>query len=537
MVDAGSWHGRSNGAQTTLRRAVAARLALALASTVGLGVAGCGESAAEVVAIWVDGLADDDGNRRVRIYDAGERDVVSIVPDIPGSGIDLLQIGVDGRARGIAVSATDATVWFQRVSGRRVTMSAAEAGRSELVASGFAFTRSGDAMLRALEVDPSVPPAWLLAPLSGPSPRVHVLSPPDRIPMGRRWVLAEAADAPVLVMAEARATGSGADGQVLAVAYPSDEGQGPVVDDLRALGRGTLYGDGGSDGDGEDDADTSFLGGCPEGLCMSPSGRVLWTVTAFGSCELERWSWVDAASTDAITPPRTLPVGCPGGSEARLVAALDDDLLVLDDRLRLYLVDVSEVVAAAEAAEEAEGITGAGVDDEPALPVVSSLPKPSGISIPFLAAQGRVVVVSSQKGEVARIDAEGLRMVSGVQSTCVLRDGVVVSPGGVWVVQSCNGQNGGPSGLDGMIQRISVLGSELYTGLPMRPIAIDDEGNALLYSIASNDDDGVPRGLFVLTGDGKLSRVDELEPAPGLVILPGLDGGGTPGRFAAAGPS
>lgn len=531
MVDAGSWHGRSNGAQTTLLRALAA--GLALASAAGLGVAGCGESAAEVVAIWVDGAADDDGNRRVRIYDAGERDVVSIVPDIPGSGIDLLQIGVDGRARGIAVSATDATVWFQRVSGRRVTMSAAEAGRSELVATGFSFTRSGDAMLRALEVDPSVPPAWLLAPLSGPSPRVHVLSPPDRIPMGRRWVLAEAADAPVLVMAEARAMGSGADGQVLAVAYPSDEGQGPVVDDLRALGRGMLYGDGGNDGDGEDDADTSFLGGCPEGLCMSPSGRVLWTVTAFGSCELERWSWVDAASADEITLPRTLPVGCPGGTEARLVAALDDDLLVLDDRLRLYLVDVSEVVAAAE---EAEGITGAGAV-EPALPDVSALPKPSGISIPFLAAQGRVVVVSSQKGEVARVDAEGLRMVSGVQSTCVLRDGVAVSPGGVWVVQSCNGQNGAPSGLDGMIQRISVLGSELYSGTPMRPIAIDDEGNALLYSIASNDDDGAPRGLFVLTGDGKLSRVDELEPTPGLVMLPGLDGMGTPGRFAAAGPS
>lgn len=533
MVDVGSRHGRSNGAQTTLQRM--------LAGAIGLGAAGCGESAAEVVVVWVDAAADDDGNRRVRIYDAGEREQASIIPDIPGSGIDLLQVGVDGRARGVALSATDETVWFQRDSGRRVTMTAAAVGREEFVAPGFSFTRSGDAMLRALEVDPAMPPAWLLAPLSGPSPRVHLLSAPDRVPLGRRWVLAHAADAPLLVMAEARQEGSGADGQVLAVAYPSDEGQGPVVDDLRALGRGLVYGDGGNDDD-ESGSASSFLGGCPEGLCMSPSGRALWTVAAYRDCELERWSWVDAASAEADTPPLTLAIGCPGGTPTRLVAALDDDLVVLDDRLRLYLVDASELVAAAREQQANGGATGEGGEAEPVEPLeplepsVSSLPKPSGISVPYLAAQGRVLVVSSQKGEVARVDAEGLRMVSGVQSTCVLRDGLAVSPGGAWVVQSCNGQNGAPSGLDGTIQRISVLGSELYTGTPMRPIAVDDEGNALLYSIASDDDDGVPRGLFVLSGDGKLTRVDELEPPPGRVLLTGSDGEASPGRFAASGP-
>lgn len=521
MVDAGSWHGRGDGAQSTLRRG----LARVLASAVGLGAAACGEPAAEVVVVWVDGIADDDGNRRLRIYDAGERDVASIVPDIPGSGIDLLQVGVDGRERGFVVSATDETVWFQRGSGRRVTLSAAAVGRRELVAPAFSFTDSGDALLRVLEVDPALPPVWLLAPLSGPAPRVHVLSPPDQSSLGRRWVLAHAADAPVLVMAEARASGSGVDGQLLAVAYPSDEGQGPVVDDLRALGRGMVHGEGGSADD------PSYLGGCPEGLCMSPSGRVAWTRAADGECELVRWSWVDAATAEAVTPPRTFAAACPGGDEAQLVAALDDDLVVLDDRLRLYLVDLGEVVAAAEdAGDEAAPVA-------PAVPVVTSLPKPSGITQPHLVARGRVLVASAQTGEVARIDADGVRVVSGVQSTCVLVDGLAVSPGGAWVVQSCNGQNGAPSGFDGTIQRISVLGSELFTGLPMRPIAIDDEGNALLYSIASNDDDGVPRGLFVLTGDGQLTRVDELEPAPGLVMLPGASGVGVPGRFAAAGPS
>ena len=37
--------------------------------------------------------------------------------------------------------------------------------------------------------------------------------------------------------------------------------------------------------------------------------------------------------------------------------------------------------------------------------------------------------------------------------------------------------------------------------------------------------------------DPRVTRVDELEPAPGRVMLPGEDGEGTPGRFAAGGPS
>src|SRR5690606_18739839 len=208
---------------------------------------------------------------------------------------------------------------------------------------------------------------------------------------------------------------------------------------------------------------------------------------AAGRCDLWRWSWVEATSTHDDTPPELVELPCPSNAEAVLTAALDDDLVVLDDPLRIHLVDL-----------------GAGS--------VSSLPKPAGLLSSYVVARGHALVLSSQQGEVARIDADGPRMVSGVQSPCVLRDGFAVSPSGVWVVQSCNGQSGAPSGVDGQIQRISVLGSELYGGVPMRPIAIDDDGNARLYSVSSDDEDGVPRGLFVLTGGGQLSRVDELEP-------------------------
>ena len=71
----------------------------------------------------------------------------------------------------------------------------------------------------------------------------------------------------------------------------------------------------------------------------------------------------------------------------------------------------------------------------------------------------------------------------------------------------------------------------------MRPIAVDDDGNALLFSVSPDDDDEVPRGLFVLTGDGQLTRVDELEPSPGRVMLPGVEGERTLGRFSVAGPT
>lgn len=59
----------------------------------------------------------------------------------------------------------------------------------------------------------------------------------------------------------------------------------------------------------------------------------------------------------------------------------------------------------------------------------------------------------------------------------------------------------------------------------------------MLYSIDSDDEDGVPHGLFVLTGDGQRTRVDELEPYPGRSLLSGRTGDPVPGRFSAGGPS
>jgi hypothetical protein len=525
-----SRHGRCDGAQSTLREAVARRgagsgggriggaVVASLVRMMGLGrvawlaavatAMGCGEPVADVVAVWVDAVADDDGDRTVRLYEAGERGAISIVPDIPGSGIELLQVGVDARGRGVALSGTDETAWIDRRSGRRVSLSAEGVGRLEVMAPTFSFTRSGDGLLRALEVDAALPPVWLLAPLSGPaSLRVHLVGPPTVASDARQWVILHAADAPVLVWAEVRGRGT-VDGQVLALAYPSDDGEGPWVDDLRPLARGTL----------RTGTRTVAGEGCPHGVCPSPSGRVLYALVDEHACDLWRWTWVGAASTASDTAAEPVALPCPGEGTAQLLAALDDDRVVLDDGLRLHLVELPAGPGAA-ATGEVE-------------PVVRSVPRPTGELAKYLVAHGHALVVSSAQGEVARVDAHGPRLVSGTQSVCVQRDGFAVSPGGAWVIQSCNARPQSSIDVAGHIQRISVLGTELYAGVPMRPIAIDDEGNALLYSIDVSDSDGVPRGLFVLTGDGQLTRVDELEPYPGLVMLHGPGGEAVPGRFA-----
>lgn len=478
-----------------------------------MGLAGCGEPSIDVVALWVDGVSDDAGKRGVRIYEAGERDTLRVRPDIPGSSIDLLQVGVDDRALGFAVSGTDATVWIERGSGRRVTLSTAAVGLSTVtepkasIVGGFTFTGNGDALMREVEIQGSEVSTWLFAPLSGPQAlQVDIVSPP----LAGDWSLRYATDAPVMIWTELSAQGSSEiDVQIQAVAYPSDLGQGPRVDQIRPLGRGTIEGR-------AVPIDTSrYLMGCPQRVCVAPSGRQVFAMASLqGPCDLMRWSWVEAENTSALTPAERVPLACPGSEVTLLAAVLEDDLVVLDDRRRLYLMDLT-----------------AGS--------VSAIPKPVGTLSSYLAARGRVLLVTSSQGEVVRIDAQGPRMVSGIQTPCEVTGEPVISPSGTWVVQTCNTEGGG-LGLPGQVRRVSVLGVELLSGIPMRPVAVDDEGNALLYSVSADeddDDDLVPRGLFVLTGDGQLTRVDELEPFPGLVTLPGTDGEPVPGRFSVAGPS
>ena len=59
----------------------------------------------------------------------------------------------------------------------------------------------------------------------------------------------------------------------------------------------------------------------------------------------------------------------------------------------------------------------------------------------------------------------------------------------------------------------------------------DDDSNGVIDDV---DATAIPRGLFVLSGDGQLARIDELEPPPAEIALWHESLGRTMGRFAVA---
>jgi hypothetical protein len=144
------------------------------------------------------------------------------------------------------------------------------------------------------------------------------------------------------------------------------------------------------------------------------------------------------------------------------------------------------------------------------------------------AEQGRALILSSGSGPVYRADLDELRAISLETTMCANPRESVVSPNGRWVAWTCTELGPDFTAQSGAVVRVSTFGLERYVGVPMTTLAIDDDGDVLLYSFVSSYDglevvgsSSVPQTLFVLSGDGTLTRVDELEPGP----APVLDGG------------
>ena len=192
--------------------------------------------------------------------------------------------------------------------------------------------------------------------------------------------------------------------------------------------------------------------------------------------------------------PRTVLIEdvCPDLSEPwSLFAQIGYDTVVLDDDDRFYVVDLGTLeVKAGPKLWDTSGVVR-------------------------IADRGRAVVMISADSRVTRIDADGVRLVSTEAHPCVGPTlPVRVSPSGYWAVRACNGDGTFVPTDQGTTLRISPLGLEAFNGIPMLPLAVDDEGNAVLFSF---DNDGDPRGLFVLTADGTVHRTDALEPQPARV--------------------
>jgi hypothetical protein len=476
-------------------------------------LAGCAPPTVDVVVAWVERRRDRDGNRQMRIYDRGEALSITIAPTVPHSDADRLAIEVDNRGTSIAVSGPRHSMSVQALDdGRRHRLDPGHAGGGNLAAEFFG-ARNGDAFVRGFEREAA--PALALLPTSSPQAgTVAVLHAPIERDVGS-WAWLGASDAPILVGFDVPIE---PEAELEVLAYPSDHGVGigPIAQ-VESVARGRIVGRTGTRA-----AQRLW---CPHGLCVAPEGS---SVTVLGGpCTVQWWSWMDGIDgidgTDGIDgidmaddamdeadPQPTsvvLQEGCPALGDPELIAQLEHDVVLLEDADRLYVADLT---------------TGA-VRPGPQL-------WRQGIGLPPAARmqpaqRGRAMVFVSQEGRIVHADASGVRVLNAEATSCVVPLAVVTSPSGAWTVATCNGDGSFLPRQVGVVYRMSTLGFEAYPGIPMLPLAVDDEGAALLYSF--DPDDVRPRSLFVLTVDGRLDRVDRLDAEPARA----RDGRQTPTRF------
>ncbi|MBC8072657.1 MAG: hypothetical protein IAG13_30335 [Deltaproteobacteria bacterium] len=183
----------------------------------------------------------------------------------------------------------------------------------------------------------------------------------------------------------------------------------------------------------------------------------------------------------------------PRAGAPQLLAALSDADVLLEDDARIYLADLDARTW-------------------------QSLPKLGTTAMRLLLVdRGRGALLVAPNLQVIRADAHGLRVHSAEQLLCATVESVVSSPSGEWLLAICvrgtTMELPEPDDEVRTVVRISALGMETFDGISMRALAIDDGGNALMYSFSAPDNEHAPRGLFVLGGDGNLARVDTLEPA------------------------
>jgi len=456
--------------------------------------AACQSPSADVLAVWLDAAVDEDGARAIQIYDAGERRQVELRPTIADSDAGQVELGVAPGGGGFMVSAIKGgTVWIDLQRGTRGVIAKGPWGE---LAENASFSRSGRALLRGLAE--GAQPDQVLMPIASVSTTPLWLGAPATEHLGARGFVRSAADAPIVYWLEEGGTEDVeyVDGTIAAFAYPS-EGSRVDVDTLVPLGTNRIHTRGISAGafPSRIPKDSLRGGWCTHSLCVTPDGDAAIGISP-ALCQVLRFQWARVGSDGESRPAREidLPVGCGWTSEPHLLAALDASHALFDDDERIYLADLDR-------------------GSWTATPKLGS----TTTAVTMLAANGgRTMNFVSGDGTLIRADADGIEVVSAERTDCTPQP-PITSPNGAWVVMTC----GGSEAIVEIDQpafsttlRISALGLERFDGLAMRALAVDDGGNALLYSYDPDDNEEVPRGMFVLEGGGHLSRVDELEPTP-----------------------
>jgi hypothetical protein len=251
-------------------------------------------------------------------------------------------------------------------------------------------------------------------------------------------------------------------------------------------------------------SDCESLEKCASTVSLSPMGERAIYKVAGGWDELD--ASADPPSAPLVLPEALLP---PNGNGANLVQVLD--------RRHSAWVRPGQLLHWDEA-------TGA-VDS---VPVFATPPY-----YWFSADHGHAGVLLATSGPMYRVDADGIEVVTLETTVCNPAPGSqpVVSPSGRWAGWTCLDADGEIDAASGVVVRASATGLERHVGVPMSALAIDDDGDLLIYSIESIFTDEVdqvaptsrPRSLFSLSNGGVLSRIDELEPAPAPVLLGSSD--------------
>ncbi|MEE9385688.1 MAG: hypothetical protein V3V08_19940 [Nannocystaceae bacterium] len=464
------------------------------------GLGGCEPRPVGARAVWLDAVRHADASRTVHVYDRGaqrELEITGIPEGQPYIPMLLSPTGGSLFVRGRADVAMHVDLENSRVIGMRVPDTApAEPDPVE-------FSRGGDALLWSGGDALSVVPLALEVAL----PRDG-----DDLVQGLRmdgirpvWV-GSAASAPILYVYDDRSRPGVA--SMVASRYPDSADPGGAAPVIRELGRIEFSTDDPATPSPWRKADRCIddPGACGGTWAITPSGDELVYQgddrrADPQACGWWRWSWRETVRPECLHLPQAW-------GDVSLLAALHRNAYVFSAGERLYLWHREQRAQAA---------------------IVVKRSKAYSVRT---ANQGARVLLVGSEGPTVSVSVARIEHMSTTVTRCAGTPDPVVSPQGDWVVWSCVAEpNEDITLAQSAIIRVSGAGLERFGGIPMEPLAVDDDGDALLYSYSQADgfgdfqDQGFfqqrdPKTLYVLGTDSVLDRVHDLEPSPESVLLP-----------------
>jgi hypothetical protein len=441
-------------------------------------------------AVWID-VAGHEGSQTIHVYDQGELRELELNSASTAGSIASLRL--DPHGHGLLVRSDEQrAAWIDLADGRRLPVLLPQIN---LVGDDdVEFAADGSALLWAA-FDPKTSTGSLeLLPLAPglPLERTDAGGMQVLVRPGKPSWLVSASDAPVVLVAEA-------DGTTLGLwRWPSDPDDAMVVRELASATRMGI----------PDlpvrSSKCEFPAGCVSTVAIDPAGEV----ALFLDVSTDGWQRFDVRA-----PAEDAPLSFPTGLD-ELIDSAGIGLIHVIDRDRSLWLSSGLLHWWNQRSGELRS-----------LPVLGQGPFQV-----FAIDRGRGVLFMSITGPILRADRDGLRWVSLVTTPCLPASDPVASPEGRWIAWTC---------VDDVISelpptqetivRVSALGLDRFTGVPMTPLAIDDEGHLLLTSddavvgdlLDGVDARAVPRNLYVLSREDVLTRIDELEPSPAAVSVGG----------------